>query len=690
MGYQIPFKSFKGTSYVVEINGGGTVLDGAVNTFMTSEDANTDFFTPVRTQSGTFKYIGSGSGDHATWLAMIPTNALSIPVKLKVGTAVKWQGYIQPTVYHNDYPANGSAMEHEFSVQCPLSVLDTLDPDPTVVNTNPVVTIGQLLHTYIFSRLTGTTISGYYIQGSSTVTRERLNIKVMWANFIETDSSGNLKAKYTLRQLLEEVCKLFGYTCRMCGTYVYFTMPVDNTLGFTLYTGAQMAGSQSGTYSGRITFSITDAMFCNTDDHEEVQPGIGKVTVRSDINALDNLVEIPYDELFDRYNLGQSSTIIRSVDWYEHNVYNLIRQPNANASNIEYEDDVVSLRCYMALVPGTGADAGNQKKYCRFFCYDDVDVGEVGEPVPTSKEQYSWRKCIELFKSYNYTGSDSNAMFTISSKQVFVISDGMLYINFKCHQVSAWLSETDSPFEKPRATCKIRIGNMYWNGSAWVANSNATFTLPFTSEGAKTNRSDYGGISAPQYKGYGIHVTDTMRGQLEFVVTDVATFRSLAPGFPQLGDINGFLPLLDFEIGFVRGTIEDTKHRGNEFVVNAGAFREEYNVDLIFASDMVYGPQNYQRHMPAGLGYLLDNTTEKPLATVSSMAGSSVIPEEELARIISVYGSTTHRLVQMSLWTDGVGEVTPEKMSTGLESMFPMAIDHNWRDDITTITLIEI
>ena len=97
MGYKRPFKSFKDTSYVLEIGSGTlTALTGGVDTFVTSEDADTDFFKPVRTQSGTFRYVGSGSGDRSVWLAMIPTNALSIPVKLKVGSDVKWQGYIQP------------------------------------------------------------------------------------------------------------------------------------------------------------------------------------------------------------------------------------------------------------------------------------------------------------------------------------------------------------------------------------------------------------------------------------------------------------------------------------------------------------------------------------------------------------------------------------------------------------------
>lgn len=704
MGYKIPFKSFKDTSYVLEIGSGTlTTLTGGVDTFVTEEDADTDFFTPVRTQSGTFRYIGSGANDHATWLAMIPTDALSIPVKLKVGSDVKWQGYIQPEVYHNDYPANGSVQEHEFSVQCPLSVLGTIDIN-TEVNSHPVVTIGQLLHTHIFSKLTGTSIEYYYFQGNKYIVSSRLNTRVMWANFIETIEEGNANglsttkvvAKYTCRQVLEEVCKLFGWCCRMHGTRVYFTMPVDNSQGFSYFDADQMISVETyrGTDEPRGSFSITNAMFCDNDNHEQVLPGIGKVTVRSDINEIDNLVEVPYDELFDKYNLGTNETIVRSVDWYEREVYSTIKQPQANGGSLTYENDEVSLTVYMALAPTDRSNSGKERKYARFLVYDD---GDVGDPIPESKQSFSWKKCIELFHSYEYTGSNSNDMFKITSKQMFVISNGILYINFKCDEVSAWLiglEDATTHITMPRIACRLKIsdgtanGTKYWNGSAWVTNPSTipTFTMEFTASGAKSNRQH---ITDPQYNGYGVPVTDTMRGTIEFAVTDVPAWHYI---LASNMDINGFCSLMDFEIGFVRGVIEDTKHRGNEFTATGGKFSQEYNVDLIFASDVVYGPTSYQRHMPAGLGYIL-NASEQPEATVAGMGtqGEGVIPEKELARVIAKYGETTHRLVQVNLWTDLVGNVVPTAMSSGLESnMFPLAIGHNWRDDVTTLTLIEL
>jgi hypothetical protein len=688
MGYQIPFKSFKGTNYVLKIDGGGDVIDGAAQVFVTNEDDDTDFFLPVRTQSGTFRYLGEGANDRNMWLNMIPQDALDIPVKLIFGNnGIMWQGYIQPEVYQNDYPANGGLIEHEFSVQCPLAVLDTMDISTANLDTTPIVTIGQLLQNYIFNRLTGTTINDYYFQGTLAATSARLKLKVMRQNFIETNTNG-VSAKYTLKEVLEEVCKLFGYTCRMHGTSVYFTMPVTKTghseVGFTRYT--DLTSTVGASYSARGTFTINDTKFCDNNNVEQVLPGIGTVTVKSDINELDNLIEIPYEELYNKYNTGQSDIIIRSVDYYERNVYNLIRQPDANNTTLTYENDTVTMECYMANKPGTTQDAGKAKKFCRLFVYDDDDVGNVGGTVPKSKGHYNWRKCIELFHSYEYTGSNTTTMFKITSKQAFVVSNGMLYINFNCHHVSAWLTEV--PFaNRPKATARLKIGNKYWNGSTWTTTA-SNFNLPFNSEGAQTNRSSYGGINAPQYDGLGIPVTDTLQGIIEFSILDVPAYNT---GAFTNQNINGFLPLMDFKIGFVRGTIEEKDHRGNEYVEKGGRFKQSYNVDLIFACDVTYGPQNYQRHMPAGNGYILNNSDEKPAATIPSIDGNNVIAEQELAQIIAQYGTTTHRLVAVNLWNNNASNIVPTLMSTGMETgMFPIAISHDWREDIVTVTMVKL
>jgi hypothetical protein len=95
--------------------------------------------------------------------------------------------------------------------------------------------------------------------------------------------------------------------------------------------------------------------------------------------------------------------------------------------------------------------------------------------------------------------------------------------------------------------------------------------------------------------------------------------------------------------------------------------------------------------MPAGLGYILNNSTEKPQATIKSMSGGDVTPEEYLAELIANYGQNTHRVVDVDLLTNLVGNVTPLNVAAGIEAgTFPLAVSHNWRDDVTHITLITL
>ena len=707
MAYTLTFVDRASRTYTLTIStptGSGT-LEGAAATIETSEDADTDMFLPVRCQSGSFRYLGKN--DHSTWLNLIPANAMSIPVKLQRGNTIVWQGYIQPQVFDNEYPGKGT-VEHVFPIQCPLSVLDTIDIDPnpaTTINDNATITFGSLLQTYVFNRLTGTTITDYYIQGTKTVTEARLAIKVMWANFLTTDSNNIVICKYTAKQVLEEFCKFFGYTCRMYGTYVYFTQPTENTATFTRFSS--LANINNGAPVDRATISLTGAMIANMDNQEQICPGVGKVTVKSDINKIDNLVEIPYDEIYDKYNLGvpDNSIIIRALDQGDEKIYYLIKSPNTNGTTLSYDNEQMSMSCYAALQNNATL---TKNKYARFLVYDTSEVGDPEtQEIPESKKSYGWSKCVELFHGTEYAGGSTATMFTITSKQTFVIAAGVLYVSWKMRNTDAGQYKSMSQFYPATVTAQMKVGEKYWRGTwnkttkewdngAWIKPASGetppTFTMYLDADGPKNTRKN---ANAPQYDGCGIPVTDTLRGILEFKIIDAqAWWSSRSPVL--LGDHNnGFVPMHDFEIGFVRGTVEDTKHTGNEYTVNGGAFREDVNVDLIWASDVVYGT-GVQRHMPAGLGYIL-GSDDQPKLNILSMSGSAVIAEQELARVVAAFGNRTHRVVKLTLRESLIESgnqgqsVTPIMVSSGLESgFFPLAVSHDWRDDTTTITLISL
>lgn len=677
MGYQIPFKSFNDTDYVLEIDGGGTALDGAADVFMTEEDNSKDLFQPVRTQTGAFKYIGQGSGDRATWLAMIPQNALDIPVKLKEGNSIKWQGYVQPQVFDNYYPADGNPVEHEYEVQCPLSALGAIDIDISHIYTTPVVSFRTLLKDYIFGKLTGTQIDGYYLQGTEDATWSRLSINVMMQNFVDVDADNNLVAKYSCLEVLEEICKILGYECRMHGTYVYFTQPVTMTgrqeVGFTLYPDLSVVTGRS--YAVRGTFSITDSMFCNNNNNEQILPGYKKAIVSSDINKADNIMAVPYDDLFYQYGTSVLETYARPVQSGTMNCYCKVRKPSAAGGSVEYANEQMSLSIKATSLP---VGDGRTARYSRFFVYDNEDTVAAGQPIPSSKQSFNWKKVIEVFKGYDYSGATNGDLFNITSRQAFSLFKGYLYINFDCDCISEISSGTNL-----RATCRLKIGGSYWNGSSWTG-AESTFTLTFTKEGIYNNRT----AGSPAYEGYGIYIGSNKRGIVEFAVVDVEKWTYTYAG--QSFNMNGFLPMENFEIGFVRDSREDDKHEGNEYRINGGNFSDEYEMDMKFASDVGYGPQHIWK-MKAGYGYILDSLNTNPMEYIKSVDNQDVIAEQEVAQLIAQYGDHTHRLLIIDMFTNLVGDVKPTMMSTGLESgLFPLAISHNWREDITTLMLLEL
>ena len=696
---QLQFKSLRsGTLYTLSIGTASGTLTGAAEPFATQEADDADMFLPIRTQSGYIHTVGIN--DRATWLSLIPNGVTSKLVKLTHGNnVIDWQGFLTPGVFYNEWPGIG-AQEHEFPVQCPLSVLDGIDmdvQDPTP-NHIGIVTFGQLL-AYIFGKLTaaGITINHYYVQGTAAVTSARLALKVIWANFLTNDNNGTITARYTCYQVLEEVCKFFGYTCRMIGDAVYFTQPTGNTLGFTDYTSL----TGTGTYFERSTFTINDNMLASNNMQEQVVPGVGKVTVSSDINKLDNLIEIPYDELFDRYNTVDSdyAIIIRALDQGDEKAYVLIKNPDANGGTLSYQNESVSLSIHAAKFDG---DALTKNKYSRFLAYDTSDVGNPGtQEIPSSKKSFNWTKCVELFRGTEYAGNDATTMFTITSKQSFVVGGGILYVAWNMRETDAGQYQHMASDRPATLTAQMRIGDKYWAGTwdvanrQWTANSAwtttpSTFTMYLDADGPKTTRKL---ATDPQYDGCGFPVEATMRGIIEFSIIDVQWWegRYWEPGGWRRDGNNGFVPMLDFKVGFVRGAIEDTKHNGNEYTKQGGSFRGNLGVDLIFASDVAYGPSGYLRHMPAGLGYILNNSTEKPQATIKSMSGGDVTPEEYLAELIANYGQNTHRVVDVDLLTNLVGNVTPLNVAAGIEAgTFPLAVSHNWRDDVTHITLITL
>lgn len=649
MAYIQNFKSLNGTTYTVQVDGVtlSTTPPLAATPFSTEEDGDTDVFTPVRTQTG---YLRLMSTDLSTWRSLIPSGALAEPVMLKRGNDIIWQGYVQTGTYGMAFPSLYE--EVDIPICCPLSVLECIQVD--VVGPSEMVSVGQLLN-YIFSKLTGLSFYVCFSVGTSTYTTVPawLGYKVVWRNFINKGTPAT--GRFSCLGLLQEVCKFFGWSCRTIGQGIYFTSAADPIQSdhFIRYTIAGLLTPASGyTTVGYQTLALTDADFASNGHSEEFIPGYKSVTVNSELNAYNALVKLPSDELLKKYQYNTPTEGYR----YQGNgieSWILIQQ------SVDYENEDVTI------TSNTLPEQALSSCYGK-LCIYDPDMSE-------NKPRFGWTVVFELIQSVTYNKTDNTPLFSIESKDAFYLGNGTLYVKGGADFVS---NANDG---LPTVVCVLRVGvsgnYKYWNGSSWSSNF-STFQFEYTRQGIPNTRSS---ISEPEYEGYGAPIGSTVYGSIYFAVLEVHGSVFFFP--------NKYAPIMNLEIGFAR-VGEDDAINDKSYVANGGLFPDETTIDTIFTTDkteVVSGGKTI--HCELGYGMLFGNNGI--VDTITFGDGTQKKPEQHYADVIAAFMNTSRQVLTLDLKTTAIGDVGPGHIvSYGGNTYIPISVSHDWREDISTIKMV--
>lgn len=651
MAYSQDFVSLDGTTYTLNIGGVTPATSPKLSSepIETQEDADTDMFMPVRTQSG---YVRMMAEDNTTWRAFIPSSATAMPVTLYQGSTIRWQGYVQTGTYGTTYPAIYN--EFELPLICGLSALDSFDVE--VTGPADMVTLGQLLY-YIFSKLTGLTYTFYFHASSSTDNdiRAWLGYKLSWRNFL-TENGVELTSRFTCLGLLQELCKFFGWTCRTSGAGVYFTAITDalrNQRWLSCPLAQLQAASPVFTAVAMKSLALTDAMFASTDHSEEYIPGVKKVTVSPELNPYDVIMEIPYDDICRPYKYD---TPTRAERWRNEpteptEVWLLYR------GVINYENAMIKITSYAEQQEG----AGIPMCYGRFAAFDDNTEDD--------KKKFSWNKCYECFISEDYGNRrNTTPLFSMESQGAVILGDGVLYISGRADYEDTEISEDHA------GACTLKIGNLYWNGTAWTSTA-SRFKLSMKDNGIENTDTIYNNAD---YDGMGIPITAPITGKIYFAVDDV---------FRNQNYWNGYFPLMDFKIGFVRNGEEDDLN-DKEYTANGGNFPDDVNVDTIFSSDKTNTVNAKTFRCQAGYGLVYSGNV---VANTIPFGSTQMKPEQHVADLIAAYGTTIRRSLQIDLWTNLTSSLGPDyKVSLESADFYPVAISHRWRDNITTLKIMQL
>lgn len=669
--WKIPFAPLRSqTTYTVNVEdegytGEAVELTGAAHPMETQEDDDADMFKPVRTQSGYLRIVDSGkdnSGNAFDWTEMMPATGTSRKVTLTDGNGtIRWRGYMQAQTF-------GSRMyedveEREFPLCCALSVLEGVMVDASVRGIKPIA--------YLLQQILSAT--GYqwrylYFGVTDRMLVDWMLKQIDWANFLEEDQGQELVAKYTYAELLEELCKFLGWTCRTWGTDIYFLSP-NETYGQDMVRideqDLDMLARGEVPQVVSFDYDMVDMdrdIYASNQQKLEMLRGTKKVTLTADINKQEVIVDLPYSKIEDMYKERTPQDQIYGTNGH----YFVLNYPDfLYAASYTFDD---------LLIEASGI-SGSINRGASFR------VQEWFEGNLNYKHNYNWSTVL-----YVQGDTGSTVLFKMQSRIPHNYDHGVFTINAGVAQVFIASGSRQEYIANGKLICKLAIGTKWWDGTAWVS-TETTFELPIGREG-ETDGSGQGQIidnrvlNGPYnaYTGHGIPIGAAMGGIVTFEIYGV-----------QLDNPHQQVPAVEItnlEMKFVRMkaySAYNDREENQYSVENASVFRGEVSVDTIFAT-------NNGNALGLGIIMNMDGSYCDGLLYEYASGGGNERPEEHLVDRMGNYYSEVRKSATLEVRTDevSISPGTRVNLGWGNATGYPVAISHDWRDDVTTLKIMEI
>lgn len=667
--WQIKFKSLRaGTDYTVSIyddnyTGQPVQLMGAAEPFVTKEDSDEDMFTPIRTQSGYLRIVDNGydaNGNTFNWKDILPETDTDRPVILTSTdgqrTTIYWQGFLQAQNFSGKL--YGNPQVREFPIQCPLTILggtdinyqhtdienfayllqrfvNTIDIKSGGTENSGVITANGIIH-----------ISNIYVQGN-TDAKAWLLKRIDWQNFVDEGVDGNLTARFNLYQCLEDMCRFWGWTVRVYRNNLYLVCADDSSeQNWLTLTRAQLdtlaAGTAAGTSGGSfstINFDQLTDIFANMNQDVLLQRGPNKATVNSNCNSFNSNI---YESFPDHVTKQMESN-----GWMGY-----IRYDDASAN---YTNDVLSFNSFFFQATAIeGKGSFNLAMYAR------------------SDSSGSKEKSIRILKTYNgtpYVSLDSIYEHTFDG---FLQLKGSIYVQGVQYQEDRGAGR-NKEIKMSVGIGKTRSNAKWFDGFSTWGNSKIVFPV---SVGYSDNIFRfYSGVLLIQSIGlsspltgrifidiYGSSNIDEYNGQRIF---DIAGFEV---------SYNRYEYGADFTKIERKSNIEYKSSNNNNVL-------DEWNADCIYATD---------NNNVFGFGTIID-TDNTYLEIISYNGGTPTHPEQHLANRVTGYWETSKTVISMEVRSDRITEPSPmNKVTIDSTTGYPIAIGHEWRDDIVILKILEL
>jgi hypothetical protein len=598
---------------------------------------------------------------------LIPDTDTSRPVTLTKGGTIMWQGFMQAQNFGSTL--YGDPQEREFPVQCSLSVTQGFDIN---YQEKAVHNFAYLLKTIIDSIPTSAKPQTFVFQGGDHALAW-LQKKIDWQNFVSEDDDG-LTARYNLYQCLEDMCRFWGWTARTWRRTVYFTCADDAaeqtfiTLSYSNLSTLAGGSSVTVTEENFSTCVLSGDIFANADLDDYQQRGPNKATVTGNANQADKeLVYFADKQMVKEMKDGGWQSAI-----------------HIDEKTLQYTVDKLSFnRPFQNLRAVSGKGAFNVAK---IYTSDGSEMA-----------------VIRILDEYN-----GNGYVMLESTYEHAFDEGLfkLYGNIyrKTEKFEDVADEDFGNYGKKNMYVRFGIGAdrnscQWYNGTTWQSQITDFKVTIGNSDDHFCIRTQVGGLSyitgsiEPPVGGVIGKVFIDLLGTDEYFENPV-----LYPGTNKTFEIEGFK--LEFERNNVRVTGGSGQWQGagqwQKIDLNDRKTYKSKNGNGViedFATDNIYASDN---DMSFGYGVIIDGSGYMG----GLLYGSSTTPEfaeQHLANRVTSYWQTTKRMLRLPLRSnlsiDGtaVNDITPQfKVTADGTVCHPIGISHDWRDDVTTLTLLEL
>ena len=259
-------------------------LTPAAEPFTTAMQESDDLFTPIRTSSGYARVVVDSVDDIAT---LVGSSPLTRKVVLTVAGATRWVGFLACETFSQSWDKGPT--EIEMPVMSPVEMLKGLHPSASL-SALKYINFAQLL--VDINTAVGNSFERFYfpaLSNVSTTLQYQFDMK-NYATATEHNTEHEVASYY---EILEDVCKLFGWQCIEYGSYLVFLAAdvkvfetgMNNVYqGFSLNNIRQIAAGQSATYVYRPTFTAVIPTIDGADHSQTWLAGKKSVEVSGDLN----------------------------------------------------------------------------------------------------------------------------------------------------------------------------------------------------------------------------------------------------------------------------------------------------------------------------------------------------------------------------------------------------------------------